>query len=104
MTIDPGSERSGSWSEGIFGGEPADVDETASSATWTAPRLDRGCGALVSDFGKARRRGFDDRRGFALEVEEEGGPERRGGVREFVISQIMHSQFLEIRRISFWRI
>jgi hypothetical protein len=25
---------------------------------------------LVSDFGKARRRGFDDRRGFALEVED----------------------------------
>ena len=40
MTIDLGSGRSGSWSEGIFGGEPADVDETASSATWTAPRLD----------------------------------------------------------------
>ena len=31
------------------------------------------CGALVSDFGKARRRGFDDRRDFALEVEEKAG-------------------------------
>jgi hypothetical protein len=69
MTIDSGSGRR----EGIFGGEPADVDEAASSATWTAPRLDGGCGALVSDFGKARRRGFDDRRGFALEVEEKAG-------------------------------
>jgi hypothetical protein len=27
----------------------------------------------VSDFGKARRRGFDDRRGFALEVEKKAG-------------------------------
>ena len=42
-------------------------------ATWTAPRLDGGFGGLVSDFGKARRRGFDDRRGFALEVEEKAG-------------------------------
>jgi hypothetical protein len=79
MTIDPGSERSGSWSEGIFRGEPADVDETASSATWTAPRFDGGCGTLVSDFGKARRPAFDDRRGFALKVEEKAGLRVRPG-------------------------
>jgi len=73
MTIDLGSGRSGSWSEGIFGGEPADVDEMASGATWTGPRFDGGCGALVSDFEKARCRGFDDRRGFGFEVEEKAG-------------------------------
>ena len=73
MTIDAGGRRSGSWSEGIFGGEPADVDEMASGATRTAPRFDGSCGALVSDFEKARCRGFDDRRGFAFEVEEKVG-------------------------------
>ena len=73
MTIDAGGRRSGSWSEGIFGGEPADVDEMASGATRTAPRFDGSCGALVSDFEKARCRGFDDRRGFAFEVEEKAG-------------------------------
>jgi hypothetical protein len=45
----------------------------ASGATWTAPRFDCGCGALVSDFEKARCHGFDDRRGFAFEVEEKVG-------------------------------
>jgi hypothetical protein len=30
-------------------------------------KQDGGCGALVSDFGKARRRGFDDRRGQATQ-------------------------------------
>src|SRR5271170_301890 len=52
-TIEPGSGRSGSWSEGIFGREPADVDEAAAAATWTAPRFGGDGGALVGDFEKA---------------------------------------------------
>ena len=33
-------------SEGIFGREPADVDEVAAAATWTAPRFGGDGGAL----------------------------------------------------------
>lgn len=60
-TIEPGSGKSGSWSEGIFGREPADVDEVAAAATWTAPRFGGDGGALVGD----------RRRSCAFEFQEE---------------------------------
>ena len=40
-------------SEGVFGGEPTDVDEVAAAATWTAPRFGDDSGALVGDLEKA---------------------------------------------------
>jgi len=49
------------------------IDAGGRRSTRTAPRFDGSCGALVSDFEKARCRGFDDRRGFAFEVEEKAG-------------------------------
>ena len=108
MTIDPGSGRSGSWSEGFFWGESADVDEMASGATWTAPRFDCGCGALVSDFEKARCRGFDDRRGFAFDVEEKTGLSGAiafGRVPKAEVADLMQASgqdVLEKRRTNSW--